>query len=423
MSTRNPLSYSNQFERGHSFNWAGQWTVGKYYMNDEYVTDFIVYKNAILVCRKTHKATAELEPQLVMSGGKSADVNSPYWEFIVSFLDSNPAGIQNVEYSESSGKITISYSDGRYDEFDLNIKISDNSIHVGNTPPDNEDKLWLDMSNSSYPYNNKLLTSIQEAVAVLQQKVNLLMNIREYGAVAGSLNDSTRQEMMAAAEAVMPSVLEGNYEDAFDTTTTEIKPDYKENVGPTVNSVSIKIGSWEQLVAYMRDFVQGELMWCTDRKKLYIYMDGKLLPASSSGGSSDDTDDMDNATVNLLIDEKLESVSSIGFVPIGSEEPKYTVKVDEYGNLICYDSSKDERVEEPAGTYMHADLVAKSGLLVNSFYLGGEGDEHSYQPCSHNFVELSNVAKEKDGTPRDINLNGLYLYYRGTNTVWQRLPL
>ena len=84
MSTRNPLPYSNQFERGHSFNWAGQWTEGKYYMNDEYVTDFVVYNNTILACRKTHKASQELRPNLITTNGKITGIDSPYWEFVVS---------------------------------------------------------------------------------------------------------------------------------------------------------------------------------------------------------------------------------------------------------------------------------------------------------------------------------------------------
>lgn len=82
MTTKNGLPFSNQFERGHSFNWAGKWTSGKYYMNDEYVTDFIVHKNVILVCRKNHQAVSE--PQFIYQDGKVVDVDSPFWEFIMS---------------------------------------------------------------------------------------------------------------------------------------------------------------------------------------------------------------------------------------------------------------------------------------------------------------------------------------------------
>jgi hypothetical protein len=52
-------------------------------MNDEYVTDFVRYENAILACRKNHKASEELEPTLVFLDGKVVDVDSPYWSFVV----------------------------------------------------------------------------------------------------------------------------------------------------------------------------------------------------------------------------------------------------------------------------------------------------------------------------------------------------
>ena len=50
--------------------------------------------------------------------------------------------------------------------------------------------------------------------------------------------------------------------------------------------------------------------------------------------------------------------------------------------------------------------------------MGGlASDEHSYNYCSHHFVELSNLTNE------DINLNGLSLQYATEGTQWQVLPL
>jgi len=83
MTTYNKLPYSNQFERGHSFNWAGHWKEGKYYYNDSYVTDFVVYNNAVLVCRKNHMSSSELEPKIIYIDGKISDVDSSYWEFVL----------------------------------------------------------------------------------------------------------------------------------------------------------------------------------------------------------------------------------------------------------------------------------------------------------------------------------------------------
>ncbi len=82
MTTRNSLPFSNQFERGHSFNWAGIWTEGKYYLNDEYVTDFAICDNMLLSCRKNHEATNENKPIPIWSNNKIIGVESIYWSFI-----------------------------------------------------------------------------------------------------------------------------------------------------------------------------------------------------------------------------------------------------------------------------------------------------------------------------------------------------
>ena len=84
MSTINKLPFSNQFEKGHSFNWAGDWTPGKYYKNDEYVTDFVVYNaNVVLYCRENHIASTSTEPELIYKDGKIIGVNSIYWGFVL----------------------------------------------------------------------------------------------------------------------------------------------------------------------------------------------------------------------------------------------------------------------------------------------------------------------------------------------------
>ena len=83
MSTFNNLPYSNQFERGHSFNWAGQWKSNTHYFNDEYVTDFVVCDGMILACRSNHLSSETLKPKPVVHLGRIVDVDSPYWSFIM----------------------------------------------------------------------------------------------------------------------------------------------------------------------------------------------------------------------------------------------------------------------------------------------------------------------------------------------------
>lgn len=101
----NKLPFSNQFEKGRSFNWAGKWASGKYYTNDEYVTDFVVYENAILVCRKSHLTSDKLEPKLVLLNGKVADVDSPYWDLVVAM--SNTGIVESSVYIASATEADV----------------------------------------------------------------------------------------------------------------------------------------------------------------------------------------------------------------------------------------------------------------------------------------------------------------------------
>lgn len=67
--------FSDQFERGHSFSWKGEWQAGvKYFCNDE-VTDFVTCDNTILVCRKTHTSDGANRPVI-----EGTDVAGELWE-------------------------------------------------------------------------------------------------------------------------------------------------------------------------------------------------------------------------------------------------------------------------------------------------------------------------------------------------------
>jgi len=49
-------------------------------------------------------------------------------------------------------------------------------------------------------------------------------------------------------------------------------------------------------------------------------------------------------------------------------------------------------------------------IYINSIYCGGDSTSKDYNPCSHNFIEISNLANI------DLNLKGLYLHYTEKNT-------
>ena len=235
----------------------------------------------------------------------------------------------------------------------------------------------------------------------------------------------------------------------FDPGTNEEEPD--KTIEPTVRHISIKMGTYEQLYANKKNFIPGELMWGTDKKKLYIYISGELVAISGSGGDPDPEQPGNNDFVmdeeikqqirQLIHDELLDpGVEAINFIPIGSDQATYTAKVDEEGRFIVYQNKLDKLPGQPPTAY-YFDPSAKSvptlnppvknvskngsGIVINSFYLGGlDSDEHSYQPCSHNFVELSNVYVDKNGNQQDISLNGFYLFYKHSGrNKWAKLKL
>ena len=124
-------------------------------------------------------------------------------------------------------------------------------------------------------------------------------------------------------------------------------------------------------------------------------------------------------TINTAeLQNYLNNLSSISFVPLNDENSTYTVRVNEYGNLIVYDSNNDVVQAEPTSNTIYFNNSGMGSLIINSFYLGGlDTDEHSYQPCSHNYVEIANISYD------DINLNGLQLMYTYDNSRWFKLPL
>jgi len=59
-------------------------------------------------------------------------------------------------------------------------------------------------------------------------------------------------------------------------------------------------------------------------------------------------------------------------------------------------------------------------VYINMVYCGGDSDKYSYNPISHNFIELCNISTQP------LNLNGLYLHYTegsATPRQWITLPL
>lgn len=208
MTTINKLPFSNQFERGHSFNWAGDWKVGRYYYNDEYVTDFVVYDSSVVLsCRENHTATEETEPELIYDeSGKVIGVDSIYWSFVLqSEVPSMKLEIalNNTIINDPTG--TVFTSGTVYDELEYLFDNPDKCIikfDIDTTPPgmlgsirrcfycDNKDvniNFALDSGTSTISYTsllyynnsfNVLILNIEKETGTTQHQDETIWYIR-----------------------------------------------------------------------------------------------------------------------------------------------------------------------------------------------------------------------------------------------------
>lgn len=320
-----------------------------------------------------------------------------------------------------TSKAVSDYVDEKVNELDLDAVESavGSSIWVGDTEPDVNTKIWIDTTDDDLEKvettQSEVISSIQTAIYTLQQKVSKLMLLRTNGVISGKVTDSTFTEIANSAEPVIPDILA---EDEEEYENVEY-PAYASESEPTVNHVTIKLGTWKEITDNRKYFINGELVWCTDRAVMYIYVNGTFKKVASSSSSPDDPIIDDETMDTTELQQYLDNLDHINFVPVKDPDSKYTVKVNEYGNLIVYNSNNDSVLNRPTsrGLYFHG-YEEIGGLMINSFYLGGlDKDEHSYQACSHNFVELANI------TYSDINLNGLCLLYTYNDTDWFKLPL
>lgn len=205
------------------------------------------------------------------------------------------------------------------------------------------------------------------------------------------------------------------------------KPNYEEYEGSNVKHLIIKSSNTEQEIRdNLNNILNGEMIWCEGNNGLYIKSKGKLIKINGASGlTPDDENEIDEIMTGITFIS--DGVGAIDF--ISKNKKKYTMKVADDGKLSVYNSALDELHPAPTG-----DEAGKEGddikalflqkLYINSLYCGGlldsNGnpiDEHSQNPCSHNFVELSNLTDE------DINLNGLSLQYASQGTDWKVLPL
>lgn len=121
---------SRDFYKGRSFNFAEEWSLGVHYFNDGYITDFVSFNGALLVCRKSHISTEENRPILLYqdeadSKRPTGIDSSPYWDFVLSGTSGATGDTGQVyvpEYDQSSGNITWTLSKDPIDIDPIHVK-------------------------------------------------------------------------------------------------------------------------------------------------------------------------------------------------------------------------------------------------------------------------------------------------------------
>ena len=75
---------SNPVYFGKSFEYAGRWTPGQSYYNNNYRITFVTYKSCLLACNLTHTSSEETEPVILYEDGVAIGVENIYWQLVLS---------------------------------------------------------------------------------------------------------------------------------------------------------------------------------------------------------------------------------------------------------------------------------------------------------------------------------------------------
>lgn len=299
--------------------------------------------------------------------------------------------------------------------------VSTGNVRIQDTEPLDDSVMWVDSGEKCIPdYTNEDLISINEAIEeiryILQQHEFAFNNVMS----PGNFTNNLKNDMANAADPEKPEDAEDPSKEneiapPGDDPNGPEYPEFADGVFPNLKHLCIKMGSFTTMSANKNNYVDGELLWCSDTKQLYIMSKGSLIwlnkagnEGGSGGGSLDYT--------------ALDKLDTIGFKSESGQI--YRVKVNNNGELLVYKKELDTPQTEPSGGttdtngWVYVTTLFLQKLYINSVYCGGiSSNEHSYNYCSHNFVELSNL------TTADISLNGLSLQYGSDGTTWEVLPL
>lgn len=312
----------------------------------------------------------------------------------------SPSDIENLEDPEVGQIVYIKDQDEYWYLKEDNVWGILNNIVVSETEPSKE-ALWIDPTGDSEVNKEGNLTNIRQSLKTLQQQMDQVIKIIQYGAIAGDSTIGGRTVMMASADPINP-----NQDDEEGEEVVQIEPDHLKY---TIPNISVKTDTMANFSSNYRNLIDGELIWMTDKNSLYIYINGKFVSISNgTGGDVPTPDDMTQEDIEKLY------FNHLGFT--NSKNEQYKMEVNENGNIIVYNTANYDGNIGNKGTY---GSYISDYLRINSIFLGGVSTKlDSFSACSHNYVELAN------GSTKDINLNGIYLLYRAPGVDdWTPLAL
>lgn len=310
----------------------------------------------------------------------------------------SPSNIEELEDPEVGQIVYIISQDEYWYLKDNDVWGILNNIVVSEEAPA-EEALWIDPTGDSEINKEGNLTNIRQSLKTLQQQMDQVIKIIQYGAIAGDSSIGGRTVMMSSATPINPNQSEDEEEEVL-----QIEPDHLKY---TIPNISVKTDTMANFSQNYRNLIDGELIWMTDKNSLYIYINGKFVSISNgTGGDVPTPDDMTQEDIEKLY------FNHLGFT--NSKNEQYKMEVNENGNIIVYNTANYDGNIGNKGTY---GSYISDYLRINSIFLGGVNTKlDSFSACSHNYVELANSST------KDINLNGIYLLYRAPG-VDEWIPL
>ena len=130
---------------------------------------------------------------------------------------------------------------------------------------------------------------------------------------------------------------------------------------------------------------------------LSLTPDSDFIPVTSGGVTK-------KVSIQSIIDKTHDT-----FRVLGDDNVKYILEVVN-GELRAVPEEVYTKAEAVEG-----ENTLYDGLVINQMYGGGTGVETT--PVSHSFIELYNFRND------DLNLKGVYLWYRAKAGTWESLPL